>query len=365
MSGVDLRSIKSDGYEIVFGRHALAQLAEYLSADSFSGVKLFILVDENTLKNCLPNLIAKVAVLRNAEVIEISSGEESKNIEVCDQIWKVLSELGADRSSIILNLGGGVISDIGGFVAGTFKRGIRFINIPTSLLAQVDASVGGKTGINSAGLKNEVGIFNTPEKVFVDPEFLETLPHNELRSGFAEVIKHALIFDADYWLDLKNFDLFDTDAIADVVARSVEIKNEIVSSDPFETGQRKILNFGHTVGHAVESFSFESDMRAVLHGEAVAMGMCCESFIAHKQGLLSEADLQEITGYIFNFFPRIELDPVAYHRIIELMRHDKKNRNGRIHMTLLGGIGLAVPDRQVKIERILDSLNFYARWVSG
>lgn len=364
MSSVDVQRIKSDGHEVVFGRHSPAQLAEFFSNDAFSGVKLFILVDENTLKCCLPVLVAKVARLKEAEVIEIGAGEASKSIEICEQIWQVLSELGADRSSILINLGGGVVSDIGGFIAGTFKRGIRYINIPTSLLAQVDASIGGKTGINSGGLKNEVGLFNTPEAVFVDPDLLDTLPKNQFLSGFAEIIKHALVCDEAYWGELKEVSLLQLDRFDPTILHSIRIKNEIVNSDPFESGRRKILNFGHTVGHAMESYTFESDMRSLLHGEAVAMGMVCESFVSHKAGLLSQKDLKDITAFIFSHYTPVELPQLAFHRIIELMRHDKKNRNGEIRMTLLHGIGNAEIDRKVKIETILEALNFYIRWVS-
>lgn len=363
MSSVEVQHIKSDGYEIIFGRHSPAQLAEYLSTDEFLGVKIFILVDENTLKFCLPPLIAKVARLHEAEVIEIGSGEESKSIDVCSQLWQAFSELGVERSSLLINLGGGVVSDIGGFIAGTFKRGIRFINIPTSLLAQVDASIGGKTGVNSAGFKNEVGIFNTPKAVFVDPDFLDTLSQSEFLSGFAEIIKHALICDATFWEEIKLLSLLDLSTIDPAILHSISIKNEIVNSDPLETGRRKILNFGHTIGHAVESYSFESDSRTLLHGEAVAMGIVCESYISKKLGLLSQNELEEITAFIFSHFIPVNLERMAFHRIIELMRHDKKNRDGDIRMALLDGIGNAVIDKKVKVDKILESLNFYTRWV--
>jgi len=364
MSTAEIQYIKSDGHQVILGRHCLGELAELLSTPSFSGVKLFILVDENTLKFCLPTLISKVPALSEAEVIEISAGEGSKSVEVSTQLWAVLSELSAERSSVFINLGGGVVTDLGGFIAGTFKRGIRFFNIPTSLLAQVDASVGGKVGINLNGLKNEVGLFNNPEAVFIDPEFLSTLPRNELLSGFAEMIKHGLICDKDYWERLKEISFFDMRSFDASIVESVQIKNEIVSSDPYESARRKILNFGHSVGHAVESYSFESDSKALLHGEAVAMGMVCESFISHRQGLLSEAELKEIAGFIFSHYTPVFIDELVFHRLIELMKHDKKNRNGEIKMSLLHGIGNAVIDKAIKPDLIIDSLNFYRRWVN-
>ena len=364
MSAVEIQHIKSDGHQIILGRHCLAELAELLSTDTFSGVKLFILVDENTLKFCLSTLISRVSALSEAEVIEIGYGEESKSVEVSSQIWSVLSELNADRRSVLINLGGGVITDLGGFIAGTFKRGIRFFNIPTSLLAQVDASVGGKVGINHDGLKNEVGLFINPEAVFIDPEFLGTLPRKHLLSGFSEMIKHGLICDKDYWERLKLVSFYEMESFDEVIVQSVKIKNEIVGSDPHESGRRKILNFGHTIGHAVESYSFESDAKALLHGEAVAMGMVCESFISYKLGMLSEGELQEITAFIFSHFTPVVIEQIVFHRLIELMKHDKKNRDGEIKMSLLQGIGDAVIDKPVKADLIIDSLNFYARWVN-
>jgi len=364
MSTAEIQHIKSDGHQVILGRHCLGELAELLSTPPFSGVKLFILVDENTLKFCLPTLISKVSALSEAEVIEIGAGEESKSVEVSAQLWSVLSELNAERSSVLINLGGGVVTDLGGFIAGTFKRGIRFFNIPTSLLAQVDASVGGKVGLNHGGLKNEVGLFNNPNAVFIDPEFLNTLPRKELLSGFSEMIKHGLICDKGYWHKLKEISFFDLESFDAVIVESVKIKNEIVSSDPHESGRRKILNFGHTIGHAVESYSFESDAKALLHGEAIAMGMVCESFISHRQGLLTEVDLQEITGFIFSHYTPVFIDELVFHRLIELMKHDKKNRDGEIKMSLLHGIGNAEIDKKVKPDLIIDSLNFYRRWVN-
>ncbi|MCA1762599.1 MAG: 3-dehydroquinate synthase [Flavobacteriales bacterium] len=246
MSVVDNQRIKSDGHEIVIGRHSLAEFAEILSTDAFAGVKLFILVDENTLEYCLPILVSKVPPLRDAEVLEVAPGEESKSLEISEQLWAVLGEMNADRSSVLVNLGGGVVSDLGGFIAGTFKRGIRFFNVPTSLLAQVDASAGGKVGVNLNGLKNEIGLFKNPHRVYIDPEFLKTLPKEHLLSGFSEMIKHALICDAAYWKSLQEISFYKLKTLDSAILKSVRIKTEIVSSDPFENGRRKILNFGHT-----------------------------------------------------------------------------------------------------------------------
>lgn len=345
------------------GRYCLAELAEILAGGAYAGTKLFILCDENTLEHCLPILSGKVERLRSAEIIEIVPGEESKSVEVSAQLWRVLGELGADRSSVLINLGGGVVTDLGGFIAGTFKRGIRFFNIPTSLLAQVDASVGGKVGIDLGNIKNEVGLFNNPEGVFIDTSFLSTLPREQLLSGYAEMLKHALICSPGYWRELKEVSFFELESLDEAVLRSISIKNEIVGSDPYEQGRRKILNFGHTIGHAIESYSLEGDMKSLLHGEAIAMGMVCESYISHRRGLLSEAELQEICMVIFGLYERVDLGAMIHHRIIELMRHDKKNRGGRFQLALLQGIGDAVVDQPVGADMVIDSLNFYQRWV--
>jgi len=364
MATVKVQKIKSTGYEISFGHHALAELSEMLSTEEYSAVKLFILVDENTLENCLSKLIEKVPVLAGKEVIQVESGEGSKSVEISVQIWSALSEMEADRKAVLLNLGGGVVTDLGGFLAGTFKRGIRFINIPTSLLAQVDASVGSKVGINLNNLKNQIGLFCNPEKVFIDPEFLRTLPRNHLLSGFAEMIKHALIFDKDYWKQLKDVSFYEMETLDEAIPRSIEIKNEIVISDPFEAGRRKILNFGHTVGHAIESYSFESDGRTILHGEAIAAGMVCEAFISEKIQKLTKDKLEEITRFVFSLFPRIQIQEIAYHRLVELMKHDKKNEFSEIRMSLLNDLGDCNYDIPVKAELIIESLNYYRRWVN-
>jgi 3-dehydroquinate synthase len=308
-------------------------------------------------------MISKIPILESAEVIEIESGEESKSFEVVARIWEVLTELGADRSSVMINLGGGVITDLGGFIAGTFKRGIRFINIPTSLLAMVDASIGGKTGINHSGLKNEVGLFNNPQGVYVDPTFLATLPKAHLLSGFAEMVKHALIFSPGYWKELQEVSLLDLPSLDESIYRSIEIKNQIASSDPYESGRRKILNFGHTIGHALEAYSHESDTKTLLHGEAIAIGMVCEAYISHKLEHLSEKQLKEISSFIFSLYPKVNLEAFTFHRLIEIMRHDKKNRDERINFTLLPEIGDAVFDRNGQADLVVDSLNYYERWV--
>ncbi len=363
MATIDIHRVKTDGHTICLGKHSLGDLSEVLSGESFLNAKVFILCDENTLPHCLPAAVAKVPSLQTAEVLEIPAGEESKCIEVATQLWRALSEMGADRYSVLINLGGGVVTDLGGFVAGTYKRGIRFFNLPTSLLGQVDASVGGKVGIDLDHLKNEVGLFNPSNGVYVDPSFLATLPKAHIVSGFAEMIKHALICSPGYWEQLKAVSFYDMESLEQPILRSVQLKNEIVCSDPYETGLRKILNFGHTIGHALESLSLEGDMKSLLHGEAVALGMICEAAISHRRGTLSENDLRQVTSFIFSHFAKVELDPLMYHRAIELMRRDKKSRSGKVMMSLLNGIGDCIPDQEVNADQVIDSLNYYQRWV--
>ncbi len=354
-----VKEIEASNYSVYIGNEALARLQRLLSSGEFKEARKFLLVDENTLKNCLPQLVAEVDGLKDAEVIEIESGEENKNIEICTQIWMVLSEMEADRTSLLINLGGGVIGDMGGFIASTYKRGIRFINIPTTLLSQVDASVGGKVGIDLNLLKNQVGVFNNPQAVFIYPPFLKTLNKDQLLSGFAEVVKHALIQDAAYWEDIQQLDISKIESFANLIQRSVEIKNNIVNQDPYESSLRKALNFGHTIGHAVESYSLEGENKALLHGEAVAVGMICEAYLSYRKKWLKEEELQAITNFLLGIFPAFVLNEMTFHRLIELMRNDKKNQGNTINFTLLKGIGHAVVDQTCNATEIIDALNYY------
>jgi 3-dehydroquinate synthase len=354
-----VEKIQTESYSIEIGSLINSSLEKLLHSAENKKVKLFVLLDEHTLTHCFPKLVNDAPVFANAEVIEIESGENNKNIEICTRIWQAITELGADRDSIIVNLGGGVISDMGGFIAGIYKRGIRYINIPTTLLAQVDSAVGGKTGVNQDNVKNQLGLFNNPMAVYVDPGFLKTLSKREVISGFAEIIKHALIADRSYWDLIKKTDLSDFKNWDKIIAPSIQIKNEIVKNDPSEKGMRKILNFGHTVGHAVESFSLETGGKELIHGEAVAIGMICESYLAGKHHLLNKADLDDIVNYICSVFPFYKIEDLAFHRIIELMKNDKKNKNNQINFTLLKGIGSATFDNFLQPAEIKDALNYY------
>jgi 3-dehydroquinate synthase len=339
------------------GEEVFDRLAKTLKQSKYSS--LFILVDENSLKHCLPVLVTNIPKLLEAEVIELESGEKNKNIEVCTQVWSALSELGADRNSLLINLGGGVITDLGGFVASTFKRGIDFINIPTTLLAQVDASVGGKTGIDLGSLKNEVGVFAEPRELYIWTGFLKTLPKRELIAGFAEMLKHGLVADVSYWKMCADVNLNIIEDLEDLIARSISIKADIVTRDPHESGERKKLNFGHTIGHALESFVMEQEQRTLLHGEAIALGMICESWLSTRVCGLPMEEQEEIVRNISRYFPLQSLNPMDDHRLLELMRHDKKNVKGEIRMVLLKSIGLCYTGKSVTAEQIIAALNYY------
>jgi 3-dehydroquinate synthase len=348
--------IQSIGYPIYFN-DSLTELVSFVRNGNYS--HFFILTDENTAEHCLPLVKEKLGDLHNYDLIEISAGEESKDIDFCIGVWKLLIDFGADRKSLMINLGGGVISDLGGFAASTFKRGIDFVHVPTTLLSQVDASVGGKTGIDIDSIKNIIGTFTQPKAVFIAYNFLNTLPDRQMLSGLAEMLKHGLICDADYWNQLKSSDL--QKPSANLIYRSVEIKNKVVIEDPKETGIRKSLNFGHTVGHAVETYSLINDGENHLsHGEAIAIGMICEAWLSHKKSGLSAEELTEITDTISALYPKYFMEEAANETLYALMLKDKKNQNGKINCTLLKQIGLYSIDNICAEAELLESLQYYA-----
>ena len=346
-------------YPLIVAEDSYETLAKTLNLDAASGCSFFILVDENTHQHCLPQLITNVEALTSAEIIEIDSGEENKNIETCTQLWEVLTELGADRHSVLINLGGGVITDMGGFVAATYKRGIRFYNIPTTLLSQVDASTGSKTGVDLGGLKNQIGLFNDPQAVFINPGFLRSLPNEQLQSGFGEIVKHALIADKEYWKMVKDEVYYEVINWGRLIRPSLDIKSNIVLKDPTEKGLRKLLNFGHTIGHALETFALENN-RPLLHGQAVALGMLAEAWLSTQLTGLTQEEFNEIQLVIFSNFDLFQFEEADFERILELMGHDKKNVAGKVRLTLLSKIGTGVYD--IGCEEILlrESLQYLA-----
>lgn len=358
--------IKSNNYSVFVVKGIAKELKRFFNANKNKYSKLFILVDENSLKYCYPQLVEQVEAFEDAEIIEIESGEESKNLEICSQIWTTLSEYGADRQSLLINIGGGVIGDLGGFVASTFKRGIGFINIPTTLLSQVDASIGGKVGIDLNYLKNEIGLFNSPLAVYVDTSFLVTLDKRQILSGFAEMIKHALIADKVYWNQIFHVDFSDFNNFDSFVESSIRIKNDIVKADLLEKNIRKKLNFGHTIGHAIETFYLEhNSQQTLLHGEAVAIGMVCEAYISNKITELSDDELKQITQFIIAKFKHIRIEEKNLQQLIELMKHDKKNDKGEINFSLLSAIGKCEINKTVKTDLIKESLKYYTEQAKG
>ncbi|MGV3763900.1 3-dehydroquinate synthase [Parapedobacter sp.] len=346
-------SIASIGYEVFFD-NTLAALDNFLQTHHYSSV--FILTDRNTSAHCLPVLQAAVSSLWGCDIIEVDPGEENKNIDFCVGIWKMMLDFGADRQSLLINLGGGVVTDMGGFAASTFKRGIDFVQVPTTLLSQVDASVGGKTGVDMDHVKNIIGTFTQPKAVFIATQFLETLANRQLVSGFAEVIKHGLIADRAFYESVKvkgvAMDLED-------IKHSVAIKNNVVTQDPHEKGLRKILNFGHTIGHAIEGYSLTHDNDPLLHGEAIAVGMICEAYLARRLNGLGEAALADIIHTFRQYFPDYRYETGIYGQLITLMKNDKKNAGDRIGFALLNDIGACDVDVFVAEDVIKESLDFY------
>jgi 3-dehydroquinate synthase len=319
----------------------------------FKPDRIAILVDENTLVHCLP----KLSVVKKTPLIQINSGEKNKNIETCNIIWQQLTDIKFTRKSLLINLGGGVIGDMGGFVAATFKRGIQFINIPTTLLSQVDASIGGKLGIDFNEFKNHIGVFKDPDAIIICDEFLSTLGRRELKSGFAEVIKHGLIYDLNYWKEIRMNLFSEITNWQYLIKKSVFLKADVIEKDPFESGLRKILNFGHTLGHGIESWYLDTE-KDLLHGEAIAAGMIMEAKIALGMGLIKEKYFKEVVNYIDQVFDRITLFP-PFDKIKSLLRQDKKNHGSTIMFSLINGPGSCLFDIKVNDTQIEDAINFY------
>ncbi len=348
-----MQKIDLQDYYISVGTCADA-LSGFLEEKAYS--RIFILMDENTEAHCLPRL--KSVRLPDAGYIRIPSGEAHKHIDTCAVIWRALMDAGADRNALLLNLGGGVIGDMGGFCASTYKRGIDFVQIPTTLLSQVDASIGGKLGIDFNQVKNSIGVFGNPRAVLIDTAFLQSLSSRERRSGFAEIIKHALIVDAAQWDMLKQMESLETVPDETIVIASIQIKKAVVEQDPLEKGLRKALNFGHTIGHAVESVALESTT-PLLHGEAIAVGMICEAFLSFQKGYLSKADLDEISERLVHWYQPQRLDEKAFDTYFALMQNDKKNEGGGINFSLIGSPGTVHINQYFASEAIANSLNYF------
>lgn len=351
--------INSKGYSIFIGDDVYDTIRSFLYQFEFSDHKIFVLTDNNSRKYCLPRLMSNIQLFQKVTILEIRDGEEYKTIETCQQLWYELSEKNADRTSMLVNLGGGVITDLGGFVAATYKRGIRYLNIPTTLLAMVDASIGGKVGVDMKGLKNQIGLFSNPQAVFIIPEFLDTLPQRQINSGFSEVIKHSIVYERHYWEDLSGKPLSEIKNWKEIIDWSAEIKNYFIMEDPLDTGFRKVLNFGHTIGHAVETFSIQNDNNPLLHGEAIALGMICELYISHIQAKLPKDEMDEVIHFIMSSFKYYPFRSGNFDLILDYMRHDKKNTGENFNFTLLTSIGNSLINQEVDIKLIRESLRFY------
>lgn len=352
-----INNIQSTDYNIEIGSLAESSFANLLQ-NEYGNSKKIILVDENTHDECLEYLITAFDGLEDAEVMLLPCGEENKVMEVCFQVWEAWSEYAIGRNDLVINLGGGVVTDMGGFIASVFKRGLDFIHIPTSLLGMVDAAIGGKTGIDLGNHKNQLGVFNNPVRVFVDPGFLETLPEIEKKNGFAEMLKHGLIKDREHWNTVKFItpteDIFGVKVISD----SIDIKNTVVLMDPFEKNERKKLNFGHTIGHAIEGF-FLGEEEFIPHGYAVAIGILGESYISRRKGLLNEADFQEIEKTICAHYQIPELSLQLTDDLYNLMRNDKKNFNDQVQCVLLTGIGSCLTNQVIDKQDLISVLTYF------
>jgi len=338
---------------VIFAPDAASALTQALAQFNFS--KLVVLTDANTLQYCLPEV--KNALPSTTSYISVKPGEIHKNLETCSKIWKEMTDLALDRKALMINLGGGVIGDMGGFCASIYKRGIRFINMPTTLLSQVDASVGGKLGVDFQGLKNHLGVFNEPETVIIAPQFLKTLPHPELRSGYAEIIKHGLIYDSAYYKSLKTTN-WENQSWTNLIQKSVDIKKEVVTADPKENGLRKILNFGHTIGHAFESYFLDTSNH-LLHGEAIALGMIAEGYLSFKKSGLSKDELDDLTQTLLKVYGKTHFGLDQLDPILDLCIQDKKNEGNTLMFSLLKSIGDCTYNIPVSREEIRDAIRYY------
>ncbi|AEI50848.1 3-dehydroquinate synthase [Runella slithyformis] len=330
-------------------------LRAFLASKEYS--KYVVIADTNTRKRCYPLL---KSYLPKHHLIVVPAGEQHKNLATCEKIWNEMTRLELDRHALVFNLGGGVIGDMGGFCAATYKRGIDFVQVPTTLLSQVDASVGGKLGIDFQGFKNHLGVFTQPKIVLIDASFLQTLSYVELRSGFAEIVKHCLIADSVKWEEIRKKD-FEEQNWPDLIAHSVEIKKGVVAEDPTEKGLRKILNFGHTIGHAVETYFLSKPPKErLLHGEAIAAGMIMEAYIAYRKKMINLQTLEQIEEFIFSVYGKVNLQITDVPTLIQLAQQDKKNKGGELRFSLLTGLGSCGFDIKVSPGEIQQAAAYYA-----
>jgi 3-dehydroquinate synthase len=352
----ELKRIHLSDYDIVFD-DTLEALSIFLKQRRYSSC--LILADEHTAKACLPYLLQQVPELGSAPVMTTKSGEQNKTLATCEEIWAEMLGARADRKAVVLNLGGGVIGDMGGFAAACYKRGIDFIQIPTTVLSQVDSSIGGKLGVDFRFGKNLIGVFKNPAQVLISTQFLSTLSPRQIVNGFAEIFKHALIQDPDQWLALRALETLPPDNMSEVLFLSLMVKKAVVEQDPYEQGLRKILNFGHTIGHAVEAYSLNHDAEPLLHGEAIAAGMVMEAWVGQQLNGLSAAALQDITTVLGRHYRHYDIPEDAWEEIWESMALDKKNVGARVMAVTLSDIGQPVIDVEITSEILRTALAYY------
>lgn len=349
--------IEGSGYSIYAGNDLSSAYSSFFKKAIYSSY--FILVDEHTETHCLPLFLKRSKI--KAAIIKIKSGEKNKTLSTCEKVWETLTHSNADRNALLINLGGGVIGDLGGFAASCYKRGIDFVQVPTTLLSMVDSSVGGKLGIDFKGFKNQIGVFAQPKAVFADLSFLNTLPEREIKSGYAEIIKHSLIADAKMFKQISQSEEFVIDE--KLVAENISIKNKIVKKDFKEQNIRKALNFGHTIGHGVESLSLQKDKKPLLHGEAVIIGMMMESYISYLHHLISKNIFIYIYNYLMNVSANRNILKEEKEPIFALMLNDKKNQHGAINFTLLSAVGKFKTDQTAGKEEIFKAIDFYNKTI--
>ncbi|MFD0932949.1 3-dehydroquinate synthase [Psychroflexus salinarum] len=353
-----MNTLQLETYKIAFQEQAYIELNQLIKKQSYSSI--FILVDTNTNEFCSKFLSEKIEANVEIEWIEIEPGEEHKTILTCNEIWKTLSENGADRKSLLINLGGGIVTDIGGYAASCFKRGIDFVHVPTTLLGMVDAAIGGKNGVNLDSLKNQVGIIRPPRLVLVDVGYLATLPPEEMRSGLAEMLKHGLIANADDFFSFEDLSQFQVDKLPELIRDSIKVKTNIAEEDPFENGLRMALNFGHTLGHAIESYHMESTSKAkLLHGEAVAIGMILALKLSVEVLQFDSNKCDKASQIIRTYFKTVEFSEDDITSIKTYLKHDKKNSAGNVNFVLLEDFGQPKINCKVSDEQIKKAFAYY------
>lgn len=343
--------------KIIFSRSPDQELLGWIK--KYNRGKVFLATEE-TVENLWVTKYEDLLSLNGIKKVVIPAGENNKKIESVAKIWEMLSKNGGDRKSLLINIGGGMLTDLAGFAATTFKRGIDFLNVPTTLLSQVDASVGGKTGINFGGYKNEIGTFKEPVAVIINTDFLKTIDKENFISGFSEMIKHGLIFSPEHLAELELFDVenIDYDHLQKIISDSVNVKQYFVTNDPTENNIRKALNFGHTIGHAFESYAMEQN-RPILHGFAVAYGMIAELYLSVKKCNFQIKELENLTNWLLHLYGKFEISEKDFDSLFELMTHDKKNESGKINFTLLSDIGKIEINQNCEKDLIFESLKYY------